>query len=478
MQDPLQSKKKLLAILAIALVFILSLGIYRYLSAARITISSSDKANSVSITPLQGEKADTKNAKTASHTLRSHLKPGTYQISVFNHNNAVSKVVVLKGWHHYSYKLDIKKPSPVGPVLAQEVSSVVATNSSLIFIDDVSKRLMEVTGDNSLISLNTALTFKQVKATSPSIVIAQDTANNLYNLVDGVLNPISLPFTITSDDSVDYDISGGGILYVSHNGEIYSGNIAGGFTHIYSSMGREVKLSGSDEQLALLSTGGGEEGQQSDSGTSKLVVINDNGKKVAEKNNLKLYKAVWSPDGKHLLAKGNYGSLLLDDSLENAVSVPSQNIGDNAWINNSSIVFTNKDVVWEYDIATKSMYQVSDIASGTILSLYPSQDGKAVYFSSERSDINGNASGTVLARTWLSGHTSDSELNTLSIFLPDTADVCTVSYLNFSRLSLLLYYPPGSTSDSCVTPAEDLLDYYGISRDKYAVQPLPLNITD
>ena len=468
--------------IAAILIIVAAVWLYKYLSTGQITLKTDNPDNYLKISGLTGTKTG-KFSVQAQHKLSARVKPGAYEISVYDKHgiNGMSRTIKLKARQHLTYTLEPASVSDPVPVYGKKTNSVYSDGSQLLFVGLESLgsdshgdgHIIQVDQNNNLTTMFPDTDFSEVRWANANLGVGYDRFDTLYIIHDGALSKPNLPFTTDPDHRLSVDISKQGKIYASYNKNVYTVGLDGKFTKIYTSGTSSLKVAAGTHEVAVVESGQGipqaDEGGSVD-GSNKsrgtLTVIDESGK-TTKKTVYNVRSAAWSPSGKYLLASGPAGEQVFDSSLHQVDSISLNNAFLYTWFDDSSLMYSIDSQLWSYSLKTQSSHKISALVAGlTITGIYPNADGSYVYIT----DDNGEK--TQLFRVGLKGQPVDKPFSTIDVIMPETVGSCTFNYIYFTKITVLIDYPNGQSPQACIDSAKQELQYYELDVNKVQFQPL------
>lgn len=464
----LRAKKIIIFVCILALLTVLGVWLIHFLSMAKLSVQTDNSADYVSITAIKGDIKDNAHSKQSTHEISANVKAGTYEISAFNKSDSVTQTITIKARQSLSFSIDPPKPTEPIPVYGSSVSDLVADSSQLIFLD-ATHVPMSIDINNSITPLSSPQLLYDAKWATTALGIARDATNNMYVIKAGIVTALGLPFSIDQNSSPHYDISRTGQIYLSKDKNVYYGDAAGNFKKIYSTKNNILGLSAGLDKVAAIV--GSDPGQ--DSG-GNIMVIDTSG--LVKSSNISSFATIWSPDSKHLLAYGESMAILLDDNLRQVGAFPEKDTRIYAWSDNSSLLYGQSGVLWDYHLDTKRSEQLAIMpGQGQINAIYPSQDGALAYVSAQKANSADRSSDSnQLFGIGLKGQVADHSLVGLSVFIPETVNQCGLNYVNFASMpAILISYPTTASPQNCQSVAQSELQTYGLDINKFQYKLVP-----
>ena len=470
MQTATYGPKKIIAIIAAGLVIILAgVLLYQFLTTAKITITTSNSSNYVSIIAMKSGVLDTTHSKEGLHQLSAKVKLGTYELAATSQTSSITRVIQIRGGQTLSFTLNPVGPSALEPVYGSTVSGLVANSSNLLFLNS-GNILTTIDAQNNVTTLLPGEPMYGIQWGKGGVGIARDTHNNLYVISNNTRSPLKLPFVPNPTDAINYAISQSGSVYVSQGKVIYKGDISGNFKKLYNSKYTIANISaGVNKIAAVIITE-----KNSPDNDGAVAVINDSGKAI--QGDFDVNNVSWSPGGSYLLASSESQNLILDANLHQKSTVPSNETSVFAWENDHSLYYNFGGTLWNYSLGSQQSSKITTTPSPeTINGIYPSTDGSYVYISAQTAsagdDSGSNSPGTSrLYRVGLQGQTFNNSLAGLSVFLPETVSGCSLNYVVFTAPTVTAQYATPDLNPTCSAKAQSELQYNGLDPSQFQFQ--------
>lgn len=458
--------KRIVLVVSVFFFMVAAIWIYKYLSTGKLIVSTDNSSTFIKITRLYETGKEKSFSKQAQGNLDIRVSPGKYEVAVFSKSLSASKIVRVQARQTKYINLNPPKVGSPEPVYGNGVSGLFASGSSAYFVDKSSQNLTRVLSDGKVFPISQT-TFQSAKWVSLNIGAAVDTNNNLYKIRGNSIQKLSLPFDAKNGSGFSYDLSPLGDIYLAYGKSLFKQE---GFTFkkIYDAKQPIGDVSVSGSRIAIA------EPFDIDSGFKGLVVVlGDNS--VVEKS-IVSDNIAWSPDGSKLLVANKYGvNSIYNTSLKLLSSMSSQG-SHFVWANNSSLIYSVSGALWGYSIPSNTSQELSQMpGQGNIDGLYANSDGSYVYVSAQRVSISGDTADQ-LFRVGLRGDGTNSNLLGLSVFMPESLDYCALNYVNFTKPTVLINYPQGSSAQDCLDAAKGEVQSYNIDPSSLAYQLTPYSV--
>lgn len=467
-------KKWLFGTVIFVILLVVGLWAYRYLSTGLISVKSTNSGDYVSIEGILKQGKNSLVSKQARQQLTVRVKPGSYQLSVYDKHgfSGSSRVVSIRARQHLSYTLSVSSAAAYPePVYGNSVTGLVADQSRLTFVDTADSSLRTISTDDVLSPISD-LIIKSARWSKPGLGAAQSNSNGLYVVRDGSLTPVKLPFRVSLEQTVNYDVSSREELYVSEGGNVYVSGYNDAFKKLFSAPDRFRLIAAGPGKVAL--AGGGVTAQADEGGSARqtktdqsyIYVVSDNGQTT--KTSWPATSISWSPNGTYLLTAGPGGNVIFDGSLHKKYTISVNNADLVTWLTDDELLYSIDSQLWLYSIKSQQAEKITALPRGdSITAIYPSADSHYAYFTSD------NGEKRQLFRVPLNGQAVNTALTALSVFMPETLGGCSLNYINYVKPTIIVNYPAGTTADKCSTVVQAEAAYYGVGSDGLVYQFSP-----
>ncbi len=444
-------------ILASLALVLLWLGVH-YLFTGRIVITTNNTANSINLFKLGSDGSQKPLQSNVPHILSARLGPGAYLIRVNSKSFITSRVVVVKARQTLNYSMNPVSLTALEPVSPVGATSIMATATSLLYIDIGSKLLTVIDAQNNQQTVIAAPQFLTIKWADASFGIGQTPSGNLYSISSGSAALLNLPFGTNDQVAVYYTVSTNRQIFVTHGPNVYTGTISEGFKKIYIAKSPSPALASWGDKVAVLEA----PGDTSNKTTPPSITVLEKSGLILNKQPIEASFAAWSPDGRYLvITSQGAGGKIVTSSLATVASLPASLINDALWVD-STLYYTVGEQLWSYSVTDQTSQLRASMPANHILSdLSVSSDKSYIYLTVAPAGSNNSRQ---LYRLGLQGQTVASYVYQLPIILPDSSQICTLSYINFTSLTILgTNYGNPDTNQSCSSAANTVLGVYGIN---------------
>lgn len=394
--------------------------------------------------------------------LSKRLPAGDYTATVSNRSSSVKKQVHIIARATASYSVSTKKLLASETVLSYGAYGIVSNESSLFYVDMRDNVLYKLSAANAPVAVSPSTKLSNFKWGGGAGVGLGENNKDFFSYQNGALVQLNLPF---SSKTVLYDIASDGTVVVSDGKTIYKLSQDGSFSKLFTVLKDTIfyVLVGNNRVLLGLS----EKGGASDD-SAKYSIVGFDGKTITTKQNINLYNARWSPDGKILVIANPDSTVLYDNSFATKTTIPQKNVLGLTWQNNSTLLFALNGSIFSYDIQSKLTSQLVSAGGGSGVSgIYLANDGTSFYFLTEVAGSR-NAQGYTVQRVRLNSP-SDSVALKIAAFFPIGLDQCSADYVNFVTPTLVITpYIPGEAA-VCQQNIQAILGRAAINSEQYEV---------
>ncbi len=450
--DPLYMRRRIFRIviyLVLALVIIFGvMRLIEYLNDGYLLVETGG-SNRVSVVQVNGSSDNESTLINIPPNSLVELPHGTYAVTVDKGASLTKQIVLVYARKTSKTAISFVPMLQMNPTTSLSVTSLEASPTSLQFIDSNSANLESINQSNVLSTLNSTFKFSSVQWASPRFAVAQTTTGSLYVFSDGSFQQLNIPSSV-SNSGLTYAVAPNQMIYLGSDGVVYSGGQSG-FMKIFNiHKNTPVYLAASEDAVAV--------GWSSKSSLSVAIVSNQ-GKLIAEsQTSASGFK--WSPDGKKLVAAGENFGEIYTSNLKQIAIIPSYNVVDPVWLNNSVLVYASGNQVWSYNVTNMRSTVLSENGNHTVNGLNLSTDGAYLYVSVVGATNNPSAS--TVWRIGLAGQAISQTAIQLSKHLPWIFGFCSLGYINFSAPVLLIQSFIAPTPATC-SSGPQYLNQFGIN---------------
>lgn len=441
--------------LGVLAILIIWLGI-RYLNTGRVIITTTGSNSIISLVKLGAASGQKPIATSSTRTLAIRIRAGNYVARVNSKSFSVSKAITVKAHKTLRYALNPVNQSALEPVAPVSAYSIAASNSSLLYVEAASKILYKIDAQNNTQPVDTSHQFASIKWVDVSYGIGLGTSGQLYSISNGSVQSINLPFSDKDSKPIAYAVSANKEIFVSHGPDIYSGTDAGVFTKIYTTKSPTPSLVSWNNKVAIIET----PGDVLNSKIAPLVTIASQSGPVLYQKPFDVDSAAWSQDGKYLafFSDGSQGEVV-NNSLGLVANLPSVAANSLVWAGNA-LYYTIGNQLWSYAFSASNQLVSSASPGNTVSDLALSNDKAYLYMSVTPDDSSGGGSPQIY-RFSLHGGAVPDYVYQLPIFLPDSSQPCSLSYINFTYPTVV-GYAASSPDQTCSAAAATVFMPYGI----------------
>lgn len=417
-------KKILFIILSLAGIISLSyLGFY-YLTTGILIVTAS-KDQQITVQRIGDIKAS---PDTISGPYNKRLKSGSYSVQLNGNGVSSQKTVEIKNTKTTRLALPTTKKLQPEYVANIITSSFIYNNSRIIFIDDDTSTLQEISttkpnpGFTSLGYFGDIFLSQWINGNG-LFLTELDGAQKVATYKDGSLSLISAnelpPGNITTGS-----ISANGDIVLLLGKKVYRLNPGKSPSLIYTATESITGIMASQDSLVAtrLSTV---------KNKNQTLIINIQTKKTAEITQ-KATEASWSPNGSLVAIRTEEQGILMDKE-NNIKKILPGTMRKPTWISNTKIAYIQDEDIWVYDAKEGLNIKVSSApASSKINSLYYTGRDNTIHFST----INGNDS--AIYKLNLSGRGISPALLSIQTILPLLQDIYLIEYRNIDIPTIVI----------------------------------------
>ncbi len=445
-----------------ALVILVIWQIVVIITRGQLIATSNDHTAVIELSKIDNNGGKVTVATEEDGALSKHLAGGDYTVTATTKAFTVSREVHITSRKTIKVALNSIQRADLEPVSPVAARSVQATSSTLTYLEDGSQVLYRLDVQNNLQTLDKTHSLVEIKWADASFGVGMDAAHNFFTIEGAVIKPIALPFATNKPNDharITFDVSPNHGFFVSHGSAIY-GNAGGHkLTKLYTAAVDGPLLAASNQRLAIMEPPGD---LQFVRANPKITVVDATSGKVLAQESLGSNFGKWSGDGKYLVAYGDTTGKVVDASLKTVVNLPQVSTGlSNVVWSGHQLYYVTSNQLWVYDITTKLSQAVANTPPGQNLSeIAASSDGAYIYLSA---GTIGNSIRQTLFRLGIKGQPKPPNyVYQLPVILPNSAQACSLSYINFTVPTILGY--AGSDPDTtCKAAAESLFGIYGIT---------------
>jgi hypothetical protein len=435
--------------------------LWHYYHTGKIIITTSNSYNTITLTKTNsGNGQSTAPSFKAHSRLSVNIGTGKYVASVTGNSIATSQTINLKPRATLRYTINPINATGVEPVAYENAQAITATAHELVYIDASSNTLSKVDDQNGLAENYGGRRFKTVKWAGSSFGVGQGDDGHLYTIAGKSVSPLEMPFYYGSK-ALDFDVSPNKNIYVSYGADVYAGSQKGGFHKIYTASSFRPALAAGVNQVAVADSKYGK--NASDISKPLLATINASGKK--NKENVEAERLAWSPNGQYLAGVNEVNPTIYDATLHTMAVVPAKSVvGQIAWLNNTTLLYTVNDQLWTYNLPQQKAQLLANMPlSNSITGLYLSDDGSYIYVTS----FDPNTSSYAIKRIGLKGQKVPDYIYNLQDILPISSGSYTLGLINFSGTPrILVRVAPSINPDSSLPQAMQQLQGLGFDTSK------------
>lgn len=397
---------------------------------------TTNNANTINLNYV-GESNKNFHGKESVGKLTAHIKAGKYYVKVSDGVNTVDKYIDIKKKEKININLNPTAATVSEPVIDERVVSAAANASQLSFLSDLG--VINYINNQNIVSRISSNNYKSALWANASFGIAQDRNNNLFVIENNQASQINVPDNIKASN---YSIS------LSKNKNIYLWNTVdvyimtgSSFNKVFSSPDKVINgVFASTNNIAVTTSAFNkndvttEEKESVDLEVDNTVtLVNNNGTKMAQKDEIELYEANISPDGKLFAFTNDEGTQIYNDKLEQQIILPDTNVNNLVWIDNTRLLYSIEAKIIEYKTDSKESFVLTYAPYyGAISYITGSDYGQYVYFSSEKDESH------ALNRVSTKNINASDNISKAGLFFPKTFSdpFCNLRLINFNNSTI------------------------------------------
>lgn len=403
-----------------------------YLSTGTIAITANNDGDTIT---LHGSGQGKPFTKVGLGSLSATVGHGQYTATVKNGSKTSVQVINLKQGHKtLRYSIALSGLLPVEPVAYQNTHDVVAGGTGLVYLDAGDENLHKINNQNNLVTVSSTQQFQSVKWADDAFGVGQDDNGHLYTINDASVSKLGVPFSY-GGKAVGFDVSRDKKIYVSYGADIYAGDQNGNFKQVYTSDSSSPVLAAGANQVAIA---GEVEGQDAGASQPLLAIVSPSSTVVKKSGQGEIRKLALSPSGQYLVSVNESYASVYDSSLRQIATVPASSSVDYVgWLDNNSFLYTSKDGLWSYDLASQKAELLANMpfVAGSITGLEVSGDRSYAYLTTGGSSVSNNYA---ILRVGLKGQHVPDYISKLQGVLPLTLNDCSLSLVNFAQPATIL----------------------------------------
>jgi hypothetical protein len=432
-----------------------------YLASGPISITTNNKSNTISLQRVGSGNSFT---RTGQYSLSTTISHGEYLITVKNGLQVTTQVIDFKEGHKsFHYFLATSALKQTAPVAYENSENLVADNNQLIYLDASQHFLYNIDSQNNISLLNPT-SLQTVKWVNPTFGIGQNSQGHLYSIVNGSVNPLSVPFSYNKS-TVNFAVASNKQIYISQGPNVYAGSVNGNFKKIYVASSSQPILAASANKLAVA-----DETEEQNGGISKplLSIVNTLTSKVI-KQHINVGSLSWSPNGSYLVSVDESGASVYDSSLNLINTIPTSSVVEGVgWLNNSQFYYGSTSSVWSYDISSRKSVLLANLpVDSYVTGLTLDSDKSYIYITTTDS----SDSIYTISRIGLDNQPVSQTVSQLQNILPLTLTDCSLELINFGVSPTILLQEFGSgnlNTQGYINEADT-----GLSQDGFNLNNLP-----
>lgn len=424
--SPILKDKRIIFMIILIILTVIFLSFHKQLTSGNIIVKTNSTDNLVSVLTISKvDKQSTVASKLGG--LNASLSPGNYEIEVSNSNSSIINNITVKSRENKTYNINLNPTLQSQSVLSDGASNLAANSSFIQYIDYDKGGLYEINSGGLPTNLDPSLDFISAAWLNPTQGIAQTNDDHLYSITNGVITPLAVPFSYSSNH-VSYSISPNGNIYVSNGNTVYVSANGVNWSPYFASSSDEPAIVAGVNKVAIL--------DPINEYDTNIRIVSLSGKLLYKKE-INASGLVWSPNDSQFVTTGDGpdSSEIFTSSLEKVSTLPgdlTQEVWSSGvvWKNSTVLYYGRSQNLWEYDQQTGQGSIISTTPDReTITGTFFSQDGNYIYFTG----ANLTSSSSILLRVGLTSVTQNipSYYSGLSILFPTNTADCSFTYSNF-----------------------------------------------
>lgn len=431
----------------------------KYLTTGRLIIKTNRPGTSIALFKLSDKKGQVPVGTSNKNAFDVRLHSGRYLIKVSSKAFGAEKIVEVKARKTSTYVINPVAQSDLEPVASYTGTDLAADENNLDYLDPSTHNLYHIDNQNNLVLVDSDHQFSVIKWANASFGLGRSVNGEFYTINNSSIDSLAVPFPTKDNQSVDFDLSASGQIFLSHGSDVYSRN-SGNIKKIYTTRSPSPSLAAWNDKLLVIDGPGDTTNKDI---PPSLTVIDQAGQVIA-KNSEEAGVATWSKNGKYLVVAGESAELKIFDSQLKAVAALSPSIPASSfsWINDT-LFYAVGSALWSYDIHSGLSQVVSSLpANNNLSNLTASSNGSYLYASTEGS----NDSPGQIYRYSLDHKKAAYYVYQLPSFLPDSSTACLLNYINFTQPTIL-GIAQGDAQQVCDDAVNELLSTYALDRGSF-----------
>jgi len=445
------------------LLFVIGLQIFNFLTTGNLVISS-DQDVQITITKYKDTNINNPFSKTLQGSSKIALKDGIYIVNAQTKGYGESRYVTIKG--HATSVINFNKKALIGsePVTLDNAKSIFSSLSLLEYFNNDTGQIYSIDSSGTKKTIAENLSFQKVRWDKNGNIVASTKVNDLYFIKENGIFLLTQPSQEISSNLSDFDISPNGSIYLSYGKNIYTGDSGGNWKKISSTKGT-FSLYASDNCVAALGIYIGK--IPKDLNTNSQSIVCKNGREIDF--NSVVRGAAWSPDGSKLAIQGVDTTIYDSETGKVLQTIPSKDpINSFTWLSNTVLTFSTQSLLWTFDTSTNIAVTIDNLGvAGNYTGIFSDSSNNYLYTVVSN---NQGASPYTIERYPLKGQETSSVANQLAVFLPNSVNGCSLSFINFTKITIFST-PTESSSTDCTLVAKNYLQGYGVNTDSLLFKP-------
>ena len=423
----------LLGVFGLVLVVGLSMA-WRYLTTGKIVVNA---PSSESIIVVKNQEGATVLEKTGK--LSAAVGRGEYTVSVSSKTFSATKQVHIAGRQTHTETFTAARQHDIEPVVGQDARSIAVSADTIRYLAASESYIIQIDGANTISTFPGTKKFVDIQWADPNYGVAMDSGGELFEISGSTIRKLTLPVTINDTSYATASVNADRSMYVSIKGVIYYGNQRNGLKKIYTANTEAPRIiSTSNHAIILESETTGADHPEI---TNHLTSISKTGDRLGE-TSIVLNESMlgdnlvaWSRDGKRIAVfNGGSDNAVYNERLRKLQTIPGSDLSNPHWINSTTLVYSQQNLVWRYDTTTQTASVYASVDGDTeITTITSDPQEQYMYLTSSA------PSGSGLLRVGLKDQTTSPNAYDLAIYLPYTSgEGCGFNYINFRNQTKIL----------------------------------------
>jgi hypothetical protein len=445
------------------LLFITGSLFHNFLTNGKLVISA-DQDIQITITKFKDKNLNSPFSKTVQGKSKISLKDGVYILTAQAKGYGESRYVTINGHSTTNVSFNKKTYSANEPVVLDNATNVFSSGKEFEYFNQDTGKIYSVDSAGGEKNIAASLSFKKVRWDKKGNILAGTTTNELYYITYSSVRLLSQPSQENSSNLADFDISPNGSIFLAFGKNIYAGDSTGNWKKISSTKGT-YNLYASDNCVASLGIFIGKIPKNIDTTSQSIVCMN--GKEINFSASVR--GATWSPDGSKLAVQGENTTIYNGKTGQSIQTIPSNNRVNNfTWVSDTVLAFSTQSLLWTFDTTSSDAVAIDNLGVlGNYKGIFSDTSNNYLY-----TVVSNNQGATpyTVTRYPLKNQSTSSIANQLAVFLPNNVNGCSLSFINFTSITIFSA-PTETNSIDCKAVAKNYLQGYGINSDSLLFKP-------